>query len=199
LPKGVTLAEYAHRGAYPLVVTALLAGVFVLAALRPGSETARRPWLRALVVVWIVQNVLLVASSMLRTLDYVQAYSLTRLRIAALLWMCLVASGLVLICWRMLRGKSSTWLINANVLAGGLVLAGCGAVDLGAVAARWNVEHAREAGGDGPPLDLCYLATLDDASIVVPLSELANRPLPPVFRDRVVWARSVALKNLTAH
>jgi hypothetical protein len=57
----------------------------------------------------------------------VQAYSLTRLRIAALVWMGLVGLGLVLICWRMLRGKSGAWLINANAGAALLVLvAACG-------------------------------------------------------------------------
>ena len=39
LPDGMSYAEYAHRGAYPLIATALLAGAFVLVALRPGSET----------------------------------------------------------------------------------------------------------------------------------------------------------------
>jgi hypothetical protein len=37
LPNGMTLAEYAHRGAYPLIVTALLAGLFVLTTLQPGA------------------------------------------------------------------------------------------------------------------------------------------------------------------
>jgi hypothetical protein len=196
LPKGVTLAEYAHRGAYPLIATALLAGVFVLVALRPDSATARQPWLRGLVVLWVAQNVFLVASSILRTLDYVEAYSLTRLRIAALLWMGLVAVGLMLICWRLLRRKTSGWLINANVLAAGLVFAGCSVVDLGGVAAQWNVDHAREVGGDGPPLDLCYLTSLSHSSIVVPLSDLERRPLSPTFRDRVSRVRSVALQDL---
>src|SRR5690606_27350298 len=31
LPEGMTYAQYAHRGAYPLIVTALLAGAMVLA------------------------------------------------------------------------------------------------------------------------------------------------------------------------
>jgi hypothetical protein len=198
LPRGMTLAAYAHRGAYPLIVTALLAGAFVLVALRPGSATARLPWLRGLVVLWVAQNVFLVASSILRTLDYVQAYSLTRLRVAALLWMGLVAVGLVLICWRMLRGKTSAWLINANLLAAGVVLAGVSAVDLGSLAARWNVDHAREAGGDGPPLDLDYLASLDPASIVAPLSELETRPLAAPFRTRVTELRSQAWRDLKA-
>ncbi|MGV8930216.1 MAG: DUF4153 domain-containing protein, partial [Brevundimonas sp.] len=43
LPGDMGLADYAHRGAYPLIVTALLAGLFVLVALHPGSDTARRP------------------------------------------------------------------------------------------------------------------------------------------------------------
>src|SRR3546814_4901178 len=37
LPGHVTLAEYAHRGAYTLIATALLAGLFVLVVLRPGE------------------------------------------------------------------------------------------------------------------------------------------------------------------
>jgi hypothetical protein len=196
LPKGVTLADYAHQGAYPLIATALLAGLFVLVALRPGSQTARTPWLRWLVVLWVAQNLLLVASSILRTLDYVQAYSLTRLRIAALIWMALVGVGLILICWRVLRAKSAGWLINANLFAVGLVLAACSVTDLGAVAAQWNIRHAREVGGGGPELDLCYLDNLG-ASALVPLTELETRPLAPAFRDRVAWVRQQAYTRLS--
>lgn len=119
LPDGMTLAAYAHRGAYPLIATALLAGVFVLVTLRPGSETAAVLLIRRLVVLWVGQNVFLVASSILRTLDYIDAYSATRLRVAALVWMVLVAVGLSLILWRMLAAKSAIWLVNANALAGG--------------------------------------------------------------------------------
>ncbi len=66
--------------------------------------------LRRLVTLWIAQNVLLVASSILRTIDYIAVYSLTPWRIAALAWMALVAVGLVLILWRMWRGLSARWL-----------------------------------------------------------------------------------------
>ena len=86
-------------------------------------------------------------------MDYVEAYSLTVLRIAALIWMALVAVGLALICYRLLRGKSGAWLINANLLAAALVLAGCTAANLGGIAADWNVRHAREAGGHGAAID----------------------------------------------
>jgi len=195
LPRGMTLAEYAHRGAYPLIATALLAALFVLVTLRPGSATAARSLVRRLVYTWIAQNLLLVASTMLRTFDYIEAYSLTRLRIAALIWMALVAIGLVLICIRLWRDKSGAWLINANLAAALAALVACSAIDLGAVAAAWNVRHSREAGGRGAPLDLCYLNALD-ASALLPLIDLESRPIGPRFRARVSWTRNLILDRL---
>jgi hypothetical protein len=38
LPAGLTYADYAHRGAYPLMATALLTAVFVLLALRSHNR-----------------------------------------------------------------------------------------------------------------------------------------------------------------
>ncbi|SEK04476.1 protein of unknown function [Sphingobium sp. AP50] len=185
MPQGMTMADYAHRGAYPLIATALLAALFVLVTLRPGSDTARMPVIRRLVMLWIGQNIILVASSMLRTADYIEAYSLTRLRIAALLWMALVAFGLAAICWRLLRARSAAWLINVNLAAAGLVLGAVCFIDLGEVAARWNVRHAREVGGRGVALDLCYMSDLGESALL-PLLTLEQRAdLHPAFRERV--------------
>ncbi|HEX9954257.1 MAG TPA: DUF4173 domain-containing protein [Allosphingosinicella sp.] len=197
LPEGMTLAQYAHRGAYPLIATALLAALFVLVTLRPGSDMAASPLLRRLVYLWIGQNVLLVASTMLRTFDYVDAYSLTRLRIAALLWMALVAVGLLLICYRIWRRRSDAWLINANLAAAALLLTGCAFVDLGAVTAEWNVRHTREAGGRGAALDLCYLNNLG-ASSLLPLVALESGAIAPALRDRVSWSREAQMAQLEA-
>jgi hypothetical protein len=188
LPQGMSFADYAHRGAYPLIATALLAGLFVLVFLRPGSATAARPAVRWLVTVWVLQNLFLVASTILRMADYVDAYSLTRMRIAALIWMGLVAVGLVLILWRVLRARSSSWLINANVALLGVVLAGCSLVDFSAITAGWNVRHAREVGGKGVALDLCYMRSLKGGA-VVPLAHLETFALPPGLRERVVNVR----------
>jgi hypothetical protein len=108
--------------------------------------------------------------------------------VAALLWMALVAVGLALIQWRMLRNRSASWLINANALAAGAVLAVCCVVDLGAIAAAWNVTHAREVGGRGAPLDLCHMRTLGGGA-VVSLARMELWPLPEELRERVVWTR----------
>jgi Domain of unknown function (DUF4173) len=200
LPEGMTLAEYAHRGAYPLIVTALLAALFVLVTLRPGSQTARMPLARWLVGAWIAQNLFLVANSALRTWDYVQAYSLTILRISALLWMALVAAGLVLVLWRMLRERSASWLINSNLAAAGLLLSAVCFVDLGAVAAQWNVRHAREVDGTGAGVDLDYLDALGDSSLLA-MIELEQRSLPgqlgQCVQARRQWKLNAMRQKLT--
>ena len=198
LPDGMTLAKYAHRGAYPLIATALFAGLFVLVFLRPDSSTAANPAIRGLVVAWIGQNLFLVASSILRTLEYVEAYSLTRLRIAALLWMGLVAVGLLLIVWRLLHNHSASWLINANALAAGCLLSVTSFVDLGTIAAQWNVRHAHEVDGSGSRLDLCYLRKLGSSSIL-PLIELEQRDLPGDLAKRVRKIREYNQRELYAN
>src|SRR4029450_12672491 len=91
---------YAHRGAYPLVVTALLAAAFVLVAMRPGGPAEKSRVIRPLVYLWVGQNVLLVASSILRLDLYVDIYMLPYWPIAAFIWMGLVALGLILIMAR---------------------------------------------------------------------------------------------------
>ena len=192
LPKGVSTVEYVHRGAYTLIATAILAGLFVLIALRPDSAAARSPVVRRLLVIWVAQNFILVASSVLRVLDYIETSMLTVLRISALAWMGLVATGLALICWRLLANRSSAWLINANALAATIVLTTASVVDLGAVAADWNVRHART----GKHLDLCYLHQLGPSALL-PLIALERRATGAAFKDRVAFVREQAFDDLS--
>ncbi|RWA65296.1 DUF4173 domain-containing protein [Mesorhizobium sp.] len=160
LPDGLTYAAYAHRGAYPLVVTALLAAGFVLAALRPDSETSHDPLIRRLVYLWVAQNIALVISSMLRLDLYVGVYALTYLRVAAFVWMGLVAAGLAFIVARIALTKSGEWLLSANLLTLSATLYACCFVNFAALIANYNVDHSREMTGQGVPLDGWYLRDL---------------------------------------
>lgn len=170
LPAGMTYATYAHRGAYALIVTALLAAVFVLAALRPGSPTSADRRVRTLVYLWSAQNVVLVISSILRLDLYVGIYSLTYWRVAAFIWMGLVAMGIVLIVARIMLDKSNEWLLGANMLTLSAVLYTCCFVNFAAIIAHYNVTHSREMSGGGPELDWHYLRSLGPAAI--PATEL---------------------------
>jgi hypothetical protein len=176
LPDGLSHAEYAHRGAYPLIVTALLAAGFVLIAMRPGGPAEKSRLIRPLVLVWTGQNILLVVSSILRLDLYVAAYSLTYLRLAAFIWMGLVAAGLLLMLIQIMLKKPNSWLVTANAAALALVLYGCCFLNAPWVVASYNVEHCREVGGTGPNLDLKYLFSLGPQ--VLPALEPRPQQIP---------------------
>lgn len=160
MPASITYASYAHRGAYPLILTALLAAGFVLVAMRPGGPAEQSRVIRPLVYLWVAQNVMLVISSILRLDLYVQTYLLTYWRIAALIWMLLVATGLVLIVARIALQRSNGWLIRINLIAILLTLYACSLTNFAAIVADYNVSHSHESSGKGVALDLDYLNSL---------------------------------------
>jgi Domain of unknown function (DUF4173) len=143
LPEGMTAAEYAHRGAYPLLVTALLAGTFALAA-RPFAAEDRR--LRGLLLLWLAQNVALTVSALLRLELYVEAFGLTYLRVHAAIWMGLVGAGLALTGWQVWRGLPNGWLVLRSVSLGlGTLYVAC-FVNFAAIIAAQNLARERYDG-----------------------------------------------------
>ncbi|UWU77926.1 DUF4173 domain-containing protein [Bradyrhizobium huanghuaihaiense] len=160
LPDNMTYAAYAHRGAYPLIVTALLAAAFVLVAMSPGGPAEKSNVIRPLVYLWVGQNVLLVASAILRLDLYVGIYMLTYWRIAAFIWMGLVALGLILIVARIALNHTNRWLVCANLIALTIVLYSVSLLNFDAFIADYNLKHSSETGGKGVKIDANYLLTL---------------------------------------
>lgn len=197
LPEGLTYAGYAHRGAYPLIVTALLAAGFVLVSLRPGSAMSANRLIRALVYVWIAQNVVLVVSSILRLDLYVGIYSLTYWRVAAFIWMGLVGAGLVLIMARIALGRSNEWLLGANLATLGAVLYACCFINFATIIANYNVMHNRELTGQGYSLDQDYLRSLGPAAI--PAMDVFLERTPELeTAGRMVMEREIEKRDFLA-
>ncbi|MFS8046269.1 DUF4173 domain-containing protein [Rhizobium sp. BR 314] len=190
LPDGMSHAEYTHRGAYPLMITALLAAAFVLVAMRRNGPGAGSALLRGLVHLWIAQNIMLCFSSILRLDLYVEVYSLTELRVAAGIWMGLVAIGLFLILLRILLHRSNEWLIALTSATLAITLYAAALIDIPAFIARFNVAHSREVSGAGIPLDANYLAALGPASIPALDTYLVSLPADTTvrrIREELVW------------
>lgn len=154
LPDGMTYANYAHRGAYPLMMSALLAGAFALAA---------QPWLdsrmmRNLLLVWIGQTVMLVISSILRLDLYVDVYGLTHMRFAAFVWMIVVALGLVVLVMQTVQRQSAGWMLSRAFGIGFVAVYICLLVNVAGFVAR----HQLTVG----PLDVGYVCTLGEGAAV---------------------------------
>ncbi|SMY06148.1 DUF4153 domain-containing protein [Flavimaricola marinus] len=182
LPEGLSYAAYAHRGAYPLLATALLAGLF---ALLTQPFWAGRPILRTLLAIWVAQNVLLVASSALRLELYVEVYGLTRLRFAAFVWMSLVAAGLALMLVQMARGQSVAWLMARSFGLAGVVLYGLCFFNIDGYVARHNLSQPALV------LDYSYLCDLGAGAAPAIAEHLADGTAQPcsvpIVREPVDW------------
>jgi hypothetical protein len=165
LPEGLTYADYAHRGAYPLILTALLAGGFAILATRPGRGPAGSQRVRLLLLLWIGQNLGLVGSSIFRLWLYVQVYSLSELRLASFIWMLLVFVGLVLIVLRIILGCNDAWLLRANAIALLVTLYMASCLNFPWAVAEYDVTHCSEVTGSGAALDLDYLQGLGPQAI----------------------------------
>jgi hypothetical protein len=160
LPADITYADCAHRGAYTLIVTALLAAGSVLIAMRPGSQAEAPRTIRQLVYLWLAQNVMLVASSVQRLHVYVEIYSLTYWRVAAFVWMLLVAIGLVLIVARIMLNRSNEWLIGMNLTSLTATLYICALINFAGFIGEYNVTHVAESARNDLRLDVGYLVGL---------------------------------------
>ena len=136
----------------------------MLAALRPGGATSADPVIRRLVYVWVAQNIVLVISSILRLDLYIGVYSLTYWRVAAFVWMGLVAAGLALIIARIALGKSNAWLLSANLLTLSATLYACCFINFAATIANYNVDNSYEMNGPGTRLDMWYVRDLGPAA-----------------------------------
>jgi hypothetical protein len=158
LPEGMTYAQYAHRGAYPLLVTALLAGLF--AAVTHGM-IARDRHLRWLVYAWLGQTLLLVCSAAFRLHLYVQAYALTHLRLAAFIWMGLIGLGLILVVIQIARTRPLGWLIRRNAALAIATLYLCCFVNFTHIIANHNLSAEIPI----DRLDLTYLCGLGEQVI----------------------------------
>lgn len=167
LPDGMTYATYAHRGAYPLMMTALLAGGFALVA---------QPWLngrmmRGLLLVWIAQTLVLVMSSILRIDLYVGSYGLTHLRFAAFVWMIVVALGLVVLILQIVGRKDAAWMLQRSFGIGFVAVYLCSLTNIDGYVA----DHQLTQG----PLDVSYVCNLGEGAA----------PVIAVYEPDMCWNR----------
>lgn len=165
LPDDMSYASYAHKGAYPLMATSVLAGVFAVMSHRYLHSSI---FLRGLLLLWVAQNIFLVSSALMRLDLYVEVYGLTLLRMRASIGMGLVFVGMALLLWQLWLSKSNAWVSTVFVAVAVLTLYACCFVNFGYVIAKTNIAQAEHR------LDSYYLCHKTRSGIVAVLGE-ANR------------------------
>jgi hypothetical protein len=113
MPEGVSYADYLHQGVGMLIFSIILAISIILFFFRGRlnfSESNR--WIKILAYIWIVQNVLMVISTLFRNQMYVNAYGLTEKRMGVYIYLALCVAGLFITLFKIMRRYSNAYYIR---------------------------------------------------------------------------------------
>jgi len=165
----LTLAEYARRGFFELLVIVTLTLGMLLAF---DATDGDRKVLRRYGLVLIVCVLIILASALQRLLLYTDAFGMTLGRFNALAMMLWQAFNLVSFAFTVLRGNVRGFA-SALVISGMASLLLLGLVNPAAVVARINLERTID---HGRPLDVFYLTRLSSDAVLPVLARLDALP-----------------------
>lgn len=158
LPAGVTASRFVHSGVYSLIAATVLAGGVLAVIFQQGAAVSRSGWLRGLALLWIGQNILLIAGVFRRLDLYVEFYQLSELRVYVGCFLLLVSVGYTFLARHVWMGLKLEKLIFSNALATVALLFGLQFCDVGTWVANWNV--AQWTAHPDRALDVEYLVRL---------------------------------------
>lgn len=162
---GLTLAFYARRGFFELVLLATLvlgllwSGEWILRREHPAAER----WFRGLAFLMVAMVFCIMASAMHRMWIYMQSFGLTELRLYTSAFMVMLAAVFVWFGATVLAGRRERF-VTGVVVIGFVSLLGLEALNPDAQIARESLERFEK----GRPADISYLSKLSlDAVPVV--------------------------------
>ena len=195
----MTYASYAHKGAYTLIITVVLAAVFILFVMNKNRENNLSQFTKSLILFWTLQNVILVISTLMRMHLYIGAFALTYLRLFVLIWMLLVLIGLGLILFRIVFQRTNIWLIKTNLISLLTVLYVISFMNFPHIISTYNVDYAIK--NPEKYIDVDYLISLGENALpaIVRVSPIYEARISPhLFKNHIINVRNRRLKNSIA-
>lgn len=111
LPNDVTYSEYVHQGINMLILSIIFATALILGWFRNFQEKGKSySKMRLLALIWIFQNMFMVAVTIYRNHSYVFVFGLTYQRIGVDVFLLLSLIGLALVFWKIIRQKSNAYV-----------------------------------------------------------------------------------------
>ena len=167
---GLTIAEYARRGFFEMLV---VAGLTLLVLLAMSGLRCDARIFRPLAVIMVGLVLIIMISALQRLLLYVETFGLTvdrLLALAVMLWLAATLIGFVL---TVLRGRPQGFAF-ASVVFGMTLLLIAGFMNPAALVARTNLHRVMADGGG--PVDLRYLERLGADAVPVILATFDDLP-----------------------
>jgi hypothetical protein len=154
LPKGVTYSDYVHSGVEAVIMSIILAILLIVFYFRGHLNfDLKAKKIKTLTYLWIVQNMGLIVMAAIKNQMYIDAYSLTFLRIGVYYFLAFSLIGLILTFYK-IHFKRDTWFMfrsNSFVFYWVLVLS-C-LFNWNIIVTKYNLKYSRE-------IDYSYLKSI---------------------------------------
>ena len=112
-----TLSELVHQGIYALIASIILVIVIISVLFRGQLNFKNSKYLTMLVLIWLVQNGILIASALYKNYAYVDMWGLTYKRIGVFLYLALALIGIFFTIVKLIKVKSFWYLFRSTSLA----------------------------------------------------------------------------------
>ncbi|MBP5281552.1 MAG: DUF4173 domain-containing protein [Lachnospiraceae bacterium] len=177
LPHGYTYAQYAREGFFQLLAVAILNLLIVLFCLAVFRESKV---LKAILVIMSLCTFVMIASSAMRMILYVQSYNLTYLRIIVLWALAVLALLFLGVCLQIFNEKFPLFRYGMTLVTLCYIVLAFSHPDY--IIAKYNLENING------PLDYRYLSELsaDAAPVLVPFLKEQGYELE-VVKEESYW------------
>ena len=166
LPIGVTFSEFIHSGIASLITSIVLAIFIILFYFRGAINFySSNKIIKLLAYLWLLQNIFLVISTLLRNKMYVDTYSLTEKRVGVFIYLGLCIIGLVLCIYKIAKKKNNIFLFRKNIWAIYISLAILAVFDWSYCIAAYNIFRTKKT--NNFYLDAKYMGDLNENNLAV--------------------------------
>lgn len=164
LPKGATYSEFIHSGIASLITSIVFAIIIILFYFRGAINFYKEnKTIKILAYIWILQNVFLILSTMLRNKMYVDTYSLTEKRVGVFIYLGLAILGLLLCFYKIATKRNNIFLFRKNTWAVYISLTLLSVIDWSSVISKYNIYRAKKS--NNFYLDANYMGELNENNL----------------------------------
>ena len=159
LPEHVTYSKFVHNGIGALITSIIFAISIILFYFRGAINfDTKNKSIKYLAYLWILQNVFMLVSTMMRNKMYIEQYSLTEKRIGVFIYLLLALIGLCITMYKIASKKNNIFLFRANSWACYLVMIMCCCVNWSPLITAYNIHKSKTVKRFA--LDIDYLGNL---------------------------------------
>jgi hypothetical protein len=150
-----------HDGTNALILSIVMAMLVILYFFRGNLNFYQKnKTIRKLAYLWIVQNIFLISSVLIRDFNYINALGLTYKRIGVLIFLLLCTIGLITVYVKVAEQKTFFYLCKVNGFVWYILLLAFGFANWDASIVRYNINNRNTT-----TLDLDHLLSFSDKTL----------------------------------